>query len=89
MSEENIFTLDGNSYKEEDLDKTQKYLIDQILILRDEIIDIVLLGEARNRIPVHLLKTKAKLIKKYSRRLKLLKTIKILIKKFIALIKIY
>jgi hypothetical protein len=30
MSEENIFTLDGNSYKEEDLDKTQKYLIDQI-----------------------------------------------------------
>ena len=30
MSEENIFTLDGNSYKEEDLDKTQKYLINQI-----------------------------------------------------------
>ena len=30
MSEENIFTLDGNSYKEEDLDTTQKYLINQI-----------------------------------------------------------
>ena len=30
MTEENIFTLDGNSYKEEDLDKTQKYLINQI-----------------------------------------------------------
>ena len=30
MSEENIFTLDGNSYKEEDLDAKQKYLIDQI-----------------------------------------------------------
>ncbi len=42
--------------------------------LRAEIIDIVLLGEARNRIPIHLLKTKAKLIKKYSRRLKLLNT---------------
>lgn len=30
MSEENIFTLDGNSYKEKDLDTTQKYLINQI-----------------------------------------------------------
>ena len=30
MTDENIFTLDGNSYKEEDLDKTQKYLINQI-----------------------------------------------------------
>ena len=30
MSEENIFTLDGNSYKEEDLDTTQKYFINQI-----------------------------------------------------------
>jgi len=30
MSDENIFTLDGNSYKEEELDKTQKYLISQI-----------------------------------------------------------
>ena len=25
MTDKNIFTLDGNSYKEEDLDKTQKY----------------------------------------------------------------
>jgi len=54
--------------------KHRKYLIDQILILRDEIVDIVLLGEARNRIPIHELKLKAKLIKKYSRRLKLLNT---------------
>ncbi len=30
MTDENIFTLDGNSYKEEDLDAKQKYLIDQI-----------------------------------------------------------
>ena len=30
MTEENIFTLDGNSYKEEDLDNQQKYLINQI-----------------------------------------------------------
>ena len=30
MTDENIFTLDGNSYKEEDLDTTQKYLINQI-----------------------------------------------------------
>ena len=54
--------------------KHRRYLIDQIMDLRGEIIDIVLLGEARNRIPIHLLKTKAKLIKKYSRRLKLLDT---------------
>ena len=30
MTDENIFTLDGNSYKEEDLDQTQKYFINQI-----------------------------------------------------------
>ena len=30
MTDENILTLDGSSYKEEDLDKTQKYLINQI-----------------------------------------------------------
>ena len=30
MAEENIFTLDGNSYKEEDLNNQQKYLINQI-----------------------------------------------------------
>jgi|TARA_R100001244_G_C5156234_1_gene130421 hypothetical protein len=54
--------------------KHRRYLIDQIMGLRSEIIDIVLIGEARNRIPIHMLKTKAKLIKKYSRRLKLLNT---------------
>ena len=30
MTDENIFTLDGNSYKEEDLDNKQKYLKNQI-----------------------------------------------------------
>jgi len=30
MAEENIFTLDGNSYKEKDLDAKQKYLKNQI-----------------------------------------------------------
>jgi hypothetical protein len=30
MAEENIITLDGNSYKEKDLDEKQKYLKDQI-----------------------------------------------------------
>jgi len=30
MSDENILTLDGNSYKEKDLDDKQKYLKDQI-----------------------------------------------------------
>ena len=30
MSEENILTLDGTSYKEKDLDDKQKYLKDQI-----------------------------------------------------------
>jgi len=54
--------------------KHRRYLFDQIMLHREEIIDIVLLGEAKNRIPIHLLKTKAKLIKKYSRRLKLLHT---------------
>ena len=52
--------------------KYRAYLFDQIVALREEIIDIVLIGEARNRIPLHELKLKAKLIKKYSRRLKLL-----------------
>jgi len=36
MAEENIFTLDGNSYKEEDLDTTQKYLINQIKDLQNK-----------------------------------------------------
>ena len=65
--------------------RTQKhrdFLLDEIVSLRAEIIDIVLQGEARNRIPVKELKIKAKLIKKYSRRLKLLRIWKILIKKY-------
>ena len=30
MTNENVLTLDGNSYKEKDLDDKQKYLKDQI-----------------------------------------------------------
>jgi|TARA_R110000772_G_scaffold232579_1_gene344105 hypothetical protein len=40
--------------------------------LRSEVIDEVLIGTQKNRIPIKLLKEKAKLIKKYSRRLKIL-----------------
>ena len=40
--------------------------------LRSEVIDEVLIGTQNNRIPIKLLKEKAKLIKKYSRRLKIL-----------------
>jgi hypothetical protein len=54
-------------------EKHRKFLLNEIISLRAEIIDIVLTGEARNRIPVKELKIKAKLIKKYSRRLKLLR----------------
>ena len=54
-------------------EKHREFLLDEIISLRAEIIDIVLTGEARNRIPVKELKIKAKLIKKYSRRLKLLR----------------
>ena len=50
------------------------YLWDQIYALRQEIIEIVLAGETRNRIAVKELKHRARLIKKYSRRLKLLST---------------
>lgn len=50
------------------------YLWEQIYQLRQEIIEIVLAGESRNRIAVKELKHRAKLIKKYSRRLKLLST---------------
>ena len=52
--------------------KHREYLWKQIYSLREEIVDIVLTGEARNRIPVRELKHKASLIRKYSRRLKLL-----------------
>ncbi len=54
--------------------KHRSYLFNEIMALRDEIVDLVLLGEGRNRINVHELKLKARLIKKYSRRLKLLNT---------------
>ena len=54
-------------------EKHREFLLNEIISLRAEIIDIVLIGEARNRIPVKELKIKAKLIKKYSRRLKLLR----------------
>lgn len=54
--------------------KHRGYLFNEIMALRNEIIDLVLAGETRNRINVHELKHKAKLIKKYSRRLKLLNT---------------
>ena len=47
-------------------------LWNEIYILRNEIVDIVLQGAARNRIPVRELKHKAMLIKKYSRRLRVL-----------------
>lgn len=51
----------------------REFLLDEIISLRAEIIDIVLQGEIKNRISVKELKIKAKLIKKYSRRLKLLR----------------
>ena len=40
--------------------------------LRKEIVDMVLLGSLNGRIPVKLLKNNAMLIRKYSKRLKLL-----------------
>ena len=52
--------------------KHREYLWNQIYSLREEIIGIVITGEARNRIPVRELKHKAALIRKYSRRLRLL-----------------
>ena len=50
----------------------REYLWNEIYVLRNEIVDIVLQGAARNRIPVRELKHKAMLIKKYSRRLRVL-----------------
>ena len=54
-------------------ERHREFLLNEIISLRAEIIDIVLQGEIRNRIHVKELKIKAKLIKKYSRRLKLLR----------------
>jgi len=51
-----------------------EYLWRSIQQLRTEIIDDVLTGHSQNRIPVKTLKRKASLIKKYSRRLRILQT---------------
>jgi len=50
------------------------FLFERITQLRNEIIQDVLESTLKNRIPVKLLKHKAELIRKYSRRLKLLHT---------------
>jgi len=51
-----------------------EHLWQAIRTLRSEIIDDVMTGSARGRMPVKKLKHKAELIRKYSRRLKLLTT---------------
>jgi hypothetical protein len=51
-----------------------EHLWRSIQILRNEVVDDVLGGSIRGRIPVKALKHKAELIRKYSRRLKLLRT---------------
>ena len=50
------------------------FLFERIMQLRNEIIQDVLESSLKIRIPVKLLKHKAELIRKYSRRLKLLDT---------------
>lgn len=50
------------------------FLWERIMELRNEIIQDVLEATLKNRIPVKLLKHKAELIRKYSRRLKILDT---------------
>ena len=55
--------------------KHKNFLYNSIMMIHQEIVDMVLEGETRNRLPIHELKLKAKLIKKYRRRLKLLATI--------------
>lgn len=52
----------------------REYLWQRINELRNEVIDDVLMGEKNGRMPVKQLKQKAQLIRKYSRRLKLLDT---------------
>lgn len=51
-----------------------EHLWQSISILRNEIVDDVLEGSIRGRMPIKKLKHKADLIRKYSRRLKLLRT---------------
>ena len=53
-------------------EKHYRFLLNEIMDIRNEIIDIVMTGHANNRISVKELKLKAGLIKKYSRRLRLL-----------------
>lgn len=50
------------------------FLFERIMQLRNEIIQEVLESSIKNRIPVKLLKHKAELIRKYSRRLRILDT---------------
>jgi|TARA_X000001316_G_C904007_1_gene21300 hypothetical protein len=50
------------------------FLFERIMQLRNEIIQEVLESSIKNRIPVKLLKRKAELIRKYSRRLRILDT---------------
>lgn len=50
----------------------REYLWSRINELRNEVVDDVLMGHKLNRMPIKSLKAKAKLIKKYSRRLKLI-----------------
>jgi|TARA_B110000263_G_C14936145_1_gene341528 hypothetical protein len=53
-------------------EKHRRFLIDEIIDIRNEIVDLVMTGHSNNRISVKELKLKAGLIKKYSRRLRLL-----------------
>ena len=50
----------------------KEFLFQRILELRNEIIQDVLMASQKGRIPVKTLKHKAELIRKYSRRLKIL-----------------
>ena len=52
----------------------EAYLWNSIYMLRSEVVDDVLRGSIQGRMPIKELKRKAELIRKYSRRLKLLKT---------------
>lgn len=52
----------------------KNFLFERIMQLRNEIIQEVLESSIKNRIPVKLLKRKAELIRKYSRRLRILDT---------------
>lgn len=52
----------------------REFLFERIMQLRNEIVQDVLESTLKNKIPVKMLKHKAELIRKYSRRLKLLHT---------------